>query len=104
MTGESRSGGSEPLEDLPDRAFGVGDVIRLMRARANISARHLSNIAGLSPSYVSKVEAGEIDPSLRAFSRLAAALRMNSQEVWFCIQVSFTAMRDDRTDVRSEAL
>lgn len=50
-----------------------------------MSARSLSLQAGLSPSYVGKLEAGEIEPSVRAFARLAMVLGMSVQEVFFCV-------------------
>ena len=46
-----------------------------------LSARKVSELAGLSPSYVNKVESGEISPSLRAFSQITEALQLNDLEV-----------------------
>lgn len=74
------------VEDLPiHRQVTVAEVIRYLRGRRNLSARAVSLQAGLSSSYVGKLEAGEIEPSFRAFARLALVLGMNSQEVFFCI-------------------
>lgn len=67
-----------------ERLFCVGDAIRLLRQRQGYSARGLSNLAGLSPSYVSKVETGEIEPSFRAFARMACILRMTPREIYLC--------------------
>lgn len=67
------------------RLFCVGDAIHLLRERRGLSARGLSNLAGLSPSYVSKVEAGEIEPSFRAFARMACVLKMTPREIYLCI-------------------
>lgn len=50
-----------------------------------MSARNLSAVANLSPSYVSKVESGEIQPSLQAFARIAMALSLTHQEIWVCV-------------------
>lgn len=63
----------------------VGEIISMVRARKGWSARELSRRAGLSPSYVTKVEAGEIEPSFKAFSALAVALNMTSSEIVFSI-------------------
>lgn len=71
------------LEDLVHPS--VGALIRRCRERQKISGRTLSASAGLSPSYISKVEAGEIEPSLRAFSKIALVLRMTQQEIWLCV-------------------
>lgn len=50
-----------------------------------MSARELSLKAGLSESYVGKLEGGRIDPSLRAFGRLAMALGLTRAEVHFLV-------------------
>lgn len=63
----------------------VGAAIRLLRERNGLSARALSAKAGLSSAYVTKVEAGTVEPSLRAFARLALALGMTEGEVWTVI-------------------
>lgn len=64
---------------------GAAEAIRLLRRRASVSARALSAKAGLSPAYVGKVEAGLIDPSLRAFAHIAVALEMTPQEIWWVV-------------------
>lgn len=63
----------------------AGEIISMVRARKGWSARELSKRAGLSPSYVTKLEAGEIEPSLKAFSSLAVALNMTTTEIVFSI-------------------
>lgn len=63
----------------------VGNIISVVRSRTGWSARELSRRAGLSPSYVTKLEAGEIEPSLRAFAALVRALKMTSTEIVFCV-------------------
>jgi transcriptional regulator with XRE-family HTH domain len=63
----------------------LADAVRYLRQRKNISARALSLQAGLSPSYVGKLEAGEIEPSVRAFALIALALSMSIQEIFFCV-------------------
>lgn len=61
-------------------------VIRHKREKAGLSARALSLQAGLSASYVSKVEAGEIEPSLKAFALLSVILGFNKEEVYMIIR------------------
>lgn len=68
-----------------ERLFCVGDAIRLLRKRQGMSARALSSLSGLSPSYVSKVEAGEMEPSFRAFASMACVLRMTPREIYLVI-------------------
>lgn len=50
-----------------------------------MSARQLSESSGLSASYVSKLERGELDPSLKAFARIAKVLEMSTPEHMFII-------------------
>lgn len=59
----------------------LGQAIRYVRERKGMSARALSQTAGLSAAYVSKVERGEMEPSLKAFGRLAIVLEMTEAEV-----------------------
>lgn len=65
-------------EETPLR---VGEVVRAYREARGISARQLSLQAGLSESYVGKLEAGEMACSLTAFSKLAVTLRMKAGEI-----------------------
>lgn len=69
---------SQPGEADP---VSVGAAIRLLRKRAGMSARALSAAAGLSPAYVNKVESGKVDPSFRAFAKIAVQLRMTQREI-----------------------
>lgn len=67
----------EHVGDLP-----LGGVIRMLREkRPGLSARQLSEAAGLSPAYVGKVESGTIDPSFRCFAKIARQLGMSAREV-----------------------
>jgi transcriptional regulator with XRE-family HTH domain len=68
----------------------AGEAIRLLRERAGLSARALSRYARLSPAYVGKVEAGTLDPSLKAFARIAVALNMTQQEIWWLVMAEGT--------------
>lgn len=70
---------------MTDERLKLGDAIRFLRLKRGISARSLSLSAGLSSSYVGKLEAGEIEPSVRAFGSIALALSMTSAEVMFCV-------------------
>ena len=63
----------------------VGAAIRFARQRRRLSARQLSEAAGLSPSYVSKVESGEIEPKLTTFGKIAVELEMSPEEICFCV-------------------
>lgn len=64
------------------------DGIRLCRTQAGLSARALSIQAGLGDSYVSKVEAGSIAPSLRAFSRIVVVLGLSDAEIAVLVRLA----------------
>lgn len=46
-----------------------------------MSAREVAKIAGLSDSYVNKVESGDLEPSLKNFVLIARALNMSDLEM-----------------------
>lgn len=69
-------------ESTTDSDLSLGDVIRHFRGKKGYSARELSLRAGLSESYIGKVEKGEvINPTLRAFAKIAEVLGLNAREV-----------------------
>ena len=59
----------------------LATVIRTLREKHGLSARQLSEAAGLSPAYVGKLEAGGLDPSFRCFSKIARQLGMSAREI-----------------------
>lgn len=62
--------------------MGVGDVIRRMREERGWTQQQLSSHSGLSRSYISLLEIGEIDkPSGKVLTRLAHAFRMSMEEM-----------------------
>jgi len=66
-------------------SLSVGGLLRFLRERQRLTAKEVSRRARLSPSYVSKVERGECEPSLRVFAAIARALGMTPLEVWFVV-------------------
>lgn len=61
-------------------------MLKHLRKRRNLSARDLSLKSGLSSSYVSKVEAGNIKPTIEAFARMIDHLGVTDQEIVFIIR------------------
>jgi len=59
-----------------------------VRVEKNISARELSALSGYSSSYVSKLENGQIEPTVKAFGKIAEALRLSAMEVGVAIYTS----------------
>jgi len=58
------------------------ELFKMLRKRNNLSARELSVKAGLSPSYVAKVESGSISPSVPIFVKLMKCLDCSIHEVY----------------------
>lgn len=67
----------------------LATVLRYARLRSGLSARRVSELAGLSPSYVQKLEDGVImDPGLKAFARISTVLGMNAHEIQLCVSLA----------------
>lgn len=67
---------------------GVGDLLQMARKRAGLSQRTLSVAVGYSTAYVSKLEAGRLEPSFQAVSLLAVVLSLTPLELWVLARVS----------------
>lgn len=68
----------------------IRELLRLQRERREVSARRLSLDAGLSDSVVGKIESGEIQPSLRAFARIALQLQLSDREIALLVRLAAT--------------
>lgn len=62
--------------------------MKQQRSKKKISARQLSARAGLSSSYVSKLENGKIDPTTTAFGQIARVLELSALEVGVAVFAS----------------
>lgn len=76
-------------EDIPE----LSEMLRWFREQRGLSRYALSRKAGLSASYVGKLEGGHIEPSLKAFAAIALALELASHEVFFCVRCLFAELR-----------
>jgi len=65
----------------------LAEYFKWLRKRSGLSARALSQKSGLSPSYVSKLEAGDIMPSADAWAKLVTTLECSEAEVMLLIGV-----------------
>lgn len=62
--------------------MGVGDVVRHLREERGWTQQQLSSYSGLSRSYISLLEIGEIEkPSGQVLTKLAHAFRMSMEEI-----------------------
>lgn len=64
-------------EVQPRSSDGVGQNLRTMRVRHEMSLRQLSELTGLSPSYISAIERGIASPSIASLQKLATAFSTN---------------------------
>lgn len=60
---------------------GIGAVIRHQRELAQLSLRQLSALAQVSNPYLSQIERGLHEPSVRVVSRVARALGISAEEL-----------------------
>lgn len=67
--------------------FDFAKLFAQLRTRRGLSARALSAAAGVSPSYVSKLERGEFVPTLDTFARLVAELECSDAEILFLVKM-----------------
>ena len=73
----------DPAEDAPHGGHGwesqvhvLGEYIRSQRQLANLSLRRLAELAEVSNPYLSQLERGLHEPSVRVLNQVARALRM----------------------------
>ncbi len=69
-------------------ALSLSEALQEFREQRGLSRRALSYKAGLSASYVGKLEAGFIEPSVRAFAVIAVALQLTSYGSWLTITLA----------------
>lgn len=66
-----------------------GEALKVVRtSRTNLSARGLSLAAGLSESYMGKVESDSLDPSLRSFVKISRVLQLTPLEVQVLMKIA----------------
>lgn len=85
------------------RSIGLAEAVQTQRIERGLSARALSLEAGLSPSYVGKLEGGEIEPSVKAFAKIALVLGMNQGEIAFCVLSEALHESPNNSQEQSEA-
>ena len=73
-TDEYRTGSSAPSAGHRSLEKALGGQVRLLRRKHDLSVSDLANAAGISLGMMSKIENGQISPSLTTLQSLAAAL------------------------------
>jgi transcriptional regulator with XRE-family HTH domain len=61
--------------------FGLGAYLRAQRRLANLSLRQMAELAGVSNPYLSQIERGLHEPSVRVLRAIAQALNLSAETV-----------------------
>ena len=62
-------------------------LMRFLRERNEVSARSLSERSGLSLSYVSKMEKGDVTPTVEVFSKIISNLDVTNAELVYLVRI-----------------
>lgn len=64
-------------DTVEDLSGSVGKAIKRQREIANFTMRHLANESGVSAAMISRIESGQVSPSLATLEALANALSLS---------------------------
>ena len=95
------------MSDEPRDRRGVdalGDFIRSQRRLAELSQRELAKLADLSDAYLSQLERGLHEPSVRVVNALARALNMPPEKLFGFLRMSEEGDESDDTSVSTETV
>jgi transcriptional regulator with XRE-family HTH domain len=84
-----------------DAVRDLGAFIREQRKQAELSLRHLANLAGVSNPYLSQIERGLRKPSAEILQRVAEALRISAETLY--VKAGILDERDDDLAARIAA-
>lgn len=71
--------GPEDSQDWESRRLSLGSFIRDQRKRANLSLRQLAELTSLSNPYLSQIERGLHQPSVRVLRAISDALNLSAE-------------------------
>lgn len=74
--GDLKTGSSAPADGERTLEKALGHQVRLLRRERELSVSDLAAAAGISPGMVSKIENGQITPSLSSVNAIATALNV----------------------------
>ena len=75
--------GGQTMAKVPDASSGLGPRLREIRLERGISLRELARRLDLSPSSISQIETGKMQPSVRTLYAFAAEFGVTVDEVLF---------------------
>ena len=79
--------------------FGLGPYLRAQRRLANLSLRQMADLAGVSNPYLSQIERGLHEPSVRVLRSIAEALNLSAETV---LEQAGLLSRNDGTPTGTE--
>ena len=85
-TDDYRTGSSAPVMDNRTLERALGLQIRLLRRRLDLSVSDLASAAGISLGMMSKIENGQISPSLKTMQSLASALTVPMSSLFASVE------------------
>jgi transcriptional regulator with XRE-family HTH domain len=78
----------------------VGAALRRLRQEQRMTARELARRAGVSPSYLSRLENGQMSPTVSTLTRLVQAMDQTLAGLFAGSSTSPVVRRDDRRLIR----
>ena len=75
------SGGAVPTSGWTAQMNALGEFIRAQRQLANLSLREMASMTSVSNAYLSQVERGLHQPSLKVLHSIAAALQLSTEQL-----------------------
>jgi len=79
--------------------FGLGPYLRAQRRLAKLSLRQMADLAGVSNPYLSQIERGLHEPSVRILRSIAEALNLSAETV---LEQAGLLSRDDTLPTSTE--
>lgn len=77
--------------------IGFGKVIRQFRKEAGLTQRALAHMAGITPTYISRLESGAAEPSFTLLRRFAKAMRVPPEIIfWEAVEIPDGVSASDR--------
>lgn len=81
------------METIANIQQNFGTVIRALRRERNLSQEELANLSGLHRTYITDIERGTRNVSLKNITRIAAAMNLSLQEMFMLVD---QCSRDER--------
>ncbi|AEA25180.1 helix-turn-helix domain-containing protein [Pseudonocardia benzenivorans] len=80
-TSTSENGSSARTGPWTEQVNALGDFIRAQRQLANLSLREMASLTSVSNAYLSQVERGLHQPSLKVLRSIADALQLSTEQL-----------------------